>query len=147
MQTHEEYSVFLEQVNTLIGRRQSITTTYLSVNAAIVGAIAFVLKDVKMIGWGKYLSALMLLLAGVIICDLWRRLIRNYSTSVGWWYTQLRTLEEKMPDCSKLLTKEYQELYANKPGGVTRYENRLTWVFTIIYAVFGVVILVSLIFF
>lgn len=37
----------------------------------------------------------------------------TYSTLVGWWYTQLRALEEKMPESSKLLTKEYQELPIN----------------------------------
>lgn len=92
MQTQVEYSLFLEQVNKLTERRQKVTATYLSVNAAIVGAIAFVLKDVQMISWGKHLSALMLLIAGVIICDLWRRLIRQYSTLLGWWYTQLRAI-------------------------------------------------------
>ena len=147
MQTQTEYSLFLEQVNKLTERRQKVTATYLSVNAAIVGVISFVLKDVQMVGWGKHLSALMLLIAGVIICDLWRRLIKQYSTLLGWWYEQLRTIEENMSESSKLLTKEYQELYTDKhrkiPIGLTRYETRLTWIFTGIYIIFGVVILVS----
>jgi len=79
MQIDQEYFSFLSQTNTLIERRQKATATYLSVNAAIIGMITFVLKDVQMIGWGKHLSALMLLLTGIFVCDLWRRVIRQYS--------------------------------------------------------------------
>ena len=151
MQAQVEYPLFLEQVNKLTERRQRVTATYLSVNAAIIAAIAFVLKDVQMIEWGRQLSALMLLIAGVIVSDLWRRLIGQYSVLLGWWYEQLRTLEENIPESSKLLTKEYQDLYWARntkiPIGLTRYETRLTWIFTTIYAIFALVIVVSLAFF
>lgn len=148
MQIEQQYPLFLSQVNTLTERRQKVTTTYLSVNAAIIGMITFVLKDVQIIGWGKNLSVLILLLAGIVTCDLWRRLIRQYSTSIGWWYTQLRNLEKDMSDSNKLLTKEYQELYSTKskttPIGMTRYEAILTYIFTTIYSI---LILVSVVIF
>ena len=68
---------------------------------------------------------------------------------MGWWFEQLRALEDILPSSSKLITKEYQELFVNKQGkgpiGITRYETSLTWLFTIIYLAFGLAILVSLI--
>lgn len=147
MQPHEEYTTFLEQVNTLIERRQSVTATYLSVNAAIVGVMTFILKDAQMFDSGKQLLTLLMLVVGVIICDLWRRLIQQYSKLIGWWYAQLRELEEKLPESSRLLNKEYAELYAQKKSGITPYETRLVHIFVLTYAIFGVVIIGSLLFF
>lgn len=151
MQLQPEYPLFLSQVNTLTERRQKVTATYLSVNAAIVGMATFILKDVQMAGWGKQLSVLLLLIVGIFVCDLWRRVINQYSALIGWWYTQLRSLETDMPESQKLLTKEYQEMYQDvtrkPPMGLTRYETRLAWVFTGIYGIFGVIILITLIFF
>ncbi|RLC88459.1 MAG: hypothetical protein DRI79_07765, partial [Chloroflexi bacterium] len=74
----DEYQLFLGQVNKLTERRQAVTTAYLSVNAAIVGALAFLFKDVQMPGWAQQASALVLLMSGIIACDLWRRLIAQY---------------------------------------------------------------------
>lgn len=148
MPTHQDYALFVNQVNKLTERRQAVTSTYLSVNAAIVGAIAFILKDVSMIDWGKQLSVLMLLVAGVIACTLWRKLINQYSDLLSWWYTQLRQFEIEIQDNPKLLTREYQEVYQDAtrkvPMGITRYETRLTWIFTGIYSCFGLVIVSAL---
>lgn len=48
-----------------------------------------------------------------------------------------------------LVQKEYKGVYHNEHGnpvnGLTHYETRLTCVFTVIYGVFGVVIIISLI--
>lgn len=144
-----EYKLFLEYVNKLMERRQMVTTTYLSVNAAIVGALAFLLKDVPMPHWAYQVSALALLFAGVIACDLWRRLIIQYKTLLSWWYGQLRDLEDRMPENTKLVNREYEALYLvkidKKRVGLTRYETRLTWIFTALYVGFGLSLLATIV--
>jgi len=146
---NEEYQIFLEQVNKLTERRQAVTRTYLSVNAAVIGAMAFLFRDIQMPGWAQWVSALFLLLCGVVACDLWRRLIAQYSTLLGWWYEQLRALEDAMSESNKLITREYDELYLKKQGkvriGLTRYETRLTWLFTVLYVAFCLSLLITLI--
>ncbi len=148
MKKETEYKLFLDQVNKLIERRQTVTATYLSVNAAIVGAVAFIFKDIDTLEGGEQVSALVLLVSGLVACDLWRRLINQYSALLKWWYEQLRALEDAMPESSKLLTKEYDDLYGGKSGkapiGLTRYEVRLTRLLTVVYVAFGFVILVAL---
>jgi hypothetical protein len=144
MQTDAEYSLFLGQVGKLAERRQAVTGIYLSVNTAILGVIAFLMKDVQMMAWGKYLAVLLLLFAGIVICDLWRRLIQRYTDLLKWWFQQLRELEKKLPESSKLLNAEYNALYTKNHIGLARYENRLTWIFTIMFAGFGVVIVATL---
>lgn len=143
-----EYELFLAQINSLMDRRQTVTTTYLSVTTAIIGAVAFLFKDGQLSNWPQQTSVLILLLSGIIACTLWRALITQYSTLLGWWYQQLRILEEVIPNSSQLITKEYQELYLKKhnraPIGLTRYETQLTWLFTTIYVVFGCAILILL---
>ena len=52
----------------------------------------------------------------------------------SWWFEQLRGLEDGLPGSSKLLNREYNGLYLKQRGrvriGLTRYEARLTWLFT-----------------
>lgn len=144
-----EYEVMLTRVHQLTERRQSITTTYISVNAALTGAIAFLFKDGSLSGVVSQVSVLVLLFSGIIACGLWRRLILHHSILAGWWYDQLRDYEANKQLDLKLITKEYEDLIVNKrgksPTGMTRYETQLTWLFTVIYVVFGLVILTTII--
>jgi hypothetical protein len=145
----DEFRLALDQIDKLTQRRQSITTTYLSVNAALTGAIAFLFKDGSLPGITSQVSVLALLFSGVVACGLWRRLIMHYSTLTDWWYEQIRSLENKLTESSKLITKEYQDLYFKAKGRkkmrITPYETALTWLFTAIYLIFGLAILVMLI--
>jgi hypothetical protein len=140
--------MFLDHINSLTERRKSVATTYLSVNAAITAALAFILKDGRLVGLPEQASALALLAAGVIGTSLWRRLTRQHSVLIRWWYEQLRSLERRMSASSGLITKEYNELYSeasrSKPiVGLTRYEINLTWLFTVIYVLFAIGIIVT----
>jgi hypothetical protein len=146
----DEYRLALDQSNKLADRRQTITATYLSVNAAITGAVAFLFKDGRLPDISSQVTVLALLLSGVVACGLWRRIIKHYSTQMGWWFEQIRSMESQLPDGSnKLFTKEYQELYFKQSGKkdsrITPYEINLTWLFTTIYVVFGMAILVAII--
>ncbi len=144
-----EYRLALDQANKLADRRQAITTAYLSVNAALTGAIAFLFKDGRLPDISSQVTVLALLLSGVVACGLWRRLIKHYSMLTGWWYEQIRSLESQFSEGSKLITKEYQELYFKHTGKkdtrITPYETNLTWLFTAIYLVFGLAILVAIV--
>ena len=143
----EEYRLFLEQVNKLAERRQSVTSTYLTVNAAIIGAVAFLFQDGYVSGWTQQGAVLVLFVAGIAACDIWRRLIAQHSTLLKWWFERLHDLEDAMEKSSKLIKQEYEALYAKKKGrapiGLTRHETRLTWVFTVVYVVFGLAIVVT----
>lgn len=146
MQKEAEYALFLELVSKLTERRQATTTTYLSVNAAIIGTVAFLFKDGVLPGWQQQAAVLALFGAGIVACDLWRRLLSQYKTLLGWWYERLRLLERVIPECSGLIKQEYDELYTIRKGrsclGQTRYETRLTWLFAAVYSLFALAIVV-----
>ena len=145
-----DFAMLMEQIRHLNDRRQTVTATYLSVNAALIGLMAFLFKDGQVPTLSAQISFLALLVSGVVACSLWRRLIAQLSTLIDWWYQQLRLLEMDDPQSKKLITREYQELYTQKKGkaviGLTRYETSLTWLFTVIYIIFCLIILASLIF-
>ncbi|MCB8982146.1 MAG: hypothetical protein H6657_32495 [Ardenticatenaceae bacterium] len=147
----DQYSMFFSHVNMLIDRRQNITTIYLSVNTAVLGIIAFIFQNqgAHPLDWTKHIPTIGFCLAGLVACDLWRRSIKQYRALLDWWYSQLRALESGFDEKLRLLTKEFEELYKaereNKPAttriGLSRYEIRLTWLFSTIYLVFGISIL------
>lgn len=144
-----EYRLALEQANKLAERRQAVTATYLSVNAALTGAIAFIFKDGNLPTITSEVAVLAILISGIVACGLWRKLIMHYSELTGWWYEQIRSLESQL-EGNQLITKEYQMLYFKQTGKkdtrITPYETNLTWLFTGIYLVFGCGLLVAIIF-
>lgn len=144
-----EYELMLGRVHYLTERRQMVTSIYLSVNAALTGVMAFLIKDGQPPNGSSQVSFLALIVAGVVACGLWRRLIKQYSIIIDWWYQQLRLLEADDPKSKKLITKEYLELYQKGKKraiiGLTHYETALTWLFTVIYLSFGIVVFVLLV--
>ena len=79
--------------------------------------------------------------SGIVVCDLWRRLLNQYGNLLGWWYEQLRALEAAQDGTARLYTREYTDLY-EKPKdrpriGLSAYQTGLTWIFTLIYLIFG----------
>lgn len=148
---HDNYTFLMGQTNLLVQRRQAVTATYLSVNAALTGAMAFLFKEGHLPGFVAHVAVLTLLFSGIVACGLWRRLINQHSILIDWWYRQLRTLEEHLPTDSRLITREYAELYQKKSRkqaivGLTHYETILTWLFTTIYSIFGLAIIVAQLF-
>jgi len=145
MDVSASYALYVDYVQKMAERRQSVTTIYLSVNAAIVAALSFLFKDVQMATWAYQASSFALLVSGFVACLLWRKQIMRYSELLGWWYAQLRELEKGGPEELRLFTREYADKYAatkgRRPMGLTQQEVGLTWLFTVVYAVFGLVIL------
>jgi hypothetical protein len=149
----EEYSLALAHTEKLLDRRLSITSFYLSVNAAIATVIGLLVKDAQLQQEFLPVAVLFLLVAGLGACWIWRSLIKQYERLLDWWYARLREMESAIPDSAQLVTREYQELYAlPKTGkhatriGMTQRELALNWIFIGLYLVFGAGIILSLLF-
>ena len=135
-----DYNLAWNQVERLIARRQNVTTTYLSVNAAIFASVGFLIKDAPH-NKGVYVSVIVLLIAGLGSCEIWRQLIHKYSGLLRWWYTQLRDMEQRIEGSWKLANLEYNDLYIRNRGNnrflLTQYEVGLTSVFALVYIIFA----------
>ncbi len=150
MSLKDQYMMVWEHVNRLMGRRQAMTGVHLTVNAAIIGATAYILKGkVTFVGW-QLLAILLLLLAGMAASYMWTRLVTHYSTLLGWWYDMLRELEASYErELPNFITREYKRFYTRPVKGprlwFTRHELRLARLFIIAYAAFSVIVLVGLV--
>lgn len=149
----KEVEFAVSHVEKLLDRRQAITSFYLSVNAAIATVIGLVLKDAPLRQDWLPAAVLMLLVAGIGACWIWRSLIRQYALLLDWWYARLRELEAALPDSARLITREYEDLYSSPAGArssqrvsMTQRELLLNGVITGLYFAFGVGIILSLLF-
>jgi hypothetical protein len=79
-----EFQFALTHVGKLLDRRQSTTSFYLSVNTAILATTGFLLKDAGLTGGRLAASVVLLLVAGLIVCWIWRSLLRQYEILLDW---------------------------------------------------------------
>jgi hypothetical protein len=149
-----DYRFALDHIEKLLDRRQATTSFYISINAAIAAAIAFLLKDSPLARDWLWTSVFLLLLTGFIACLIWFSLLHQYSSLLNWWYAQLRDLEGRMPDSAKLITREYEAFYKDeksrswlqkvfKRAGMTEREQLLAAAIACLYLVFAVGALVT----
>ena len=146
----KKFNFAFSHTEKLLDRRQFTTSFYLSVNTGILAALGFLVKNTHLTGVWLIAAVLLLLVAGIVACFIWRSLLRQYAILLDWWYARLRELEVALPDSANLITREYQELYSaakDRPRahriGMTQRETALTWVFTALYAVFALGVIVS----
>ena len=142
--THSnQYELFLGHVYKLAERCMTGIASYLSANAALTGALAFLFKNDHPSGLVSLVSALIFLYSGVILWGLWGRIVTHYSALMDRRYIQRRVLKVIIP-IRKMITTKYQKLFTNKQSnrtiGIVCYQTSLTWLCTITYLVFGLVI-------
>ena len=99
------------------------------------------------------LLPLSLITAGIFICWWWRQLIHKYKELVKLRISTLREMEDKMPESVKMYHVEDRLYPRDKDGkmipgtGLTfsDIEARLPTVFVVLYCIFGVVSLTTVI--
>ena len=111
MDKFEEYKLLIERTENLSERRQTTSQIYLTVNAAIFGAIAFLIKDSglhnRLLLWG----ILPISVVGILICVIWLNIIIRLEKVLSWQYGHLRKMETNMPGSEQLFTTENNALY------------------------------------
>ncbi len=117
----EEYKLLNERAQRLSERRQTTTQTYLTINTAIFGAVAFIVKDSGLSGWSLVLVALPLFIVGVTACFIWLGIMKKMEVFLDWQYDRLREMESEIEGSFKILTKENEFFYEPKKGGKKRF--------------------------
>ncbi|MFT3891308.1 MAG: hypothetical protein QM730_06710 [Anaerolineales bacterium] len=111
MDKFDEYKFFTERVQHRSDRRQQASQIYLTVNTAIFGLIALLIKDFGLSGWGSLIGIIPLFFVGVIVCFTWARIISEFEKLIGWQYEQLREMEKNIKSSYKMHMKEWEEFY------------------------------------
>jgi hypothetical protein len=147
MQDFQEYKLFSKRVQRMSERRQTSSQTYLTVNTAIFGVLAFLVKDAAFRDWGLVLASLPLFLVGALACVIWHKIIADFRKIIGWHYEQLRDMELALTDSRQIYTKEWEEFFKPRQGkerfGFSRLEAWLPRMLIGLYVVYSVGILAA----
>jgi len=147
MDKFEEYKLLTERAQKLSERRQTTTQTYLTINTAIFGAAAFLVKDSGLQGWALVLIAIPLFAVGIIACSIWLGIANKLEKFLDWQYDRLREMEQAIPGNSMILTRENKEFYEPIPGrkkfSFTLQEAWLPRLLIILFALYAVTIILS----
>lgn len=143
----EEYKLFSELVQRLSERRQTASQTYLAVNTAAFGVLAFLAKDAGFHGWGLVGVSVPLFLVGIIACVIWHKIVTHFREIIGWHYEQLRAMEEGLPGSARIYCKEWERFYRAQTGrkgfSFSLLESWLPRLFVSLYAIYALGMVVA----
>jgi hypothetical protein len=143
----EEYKLFSELVQRLSERRQAASQTYLAVNTAAFGVLAFLAKDAGFHGWGLVGVSVPLFLVGTIACVIWHSIITHFREIIDWHYKQLREMEDVLPESARIYCLEFERFYQEQDGkkvfSFSRLEIWLPRLFIALYAIYAVGMVVA----
>lgn len=151
MDKFEEYQLFVEDTGRFISNRQGVNNIYVAVNSIILSASAFIIKDIdSLVSW-KLLVVLPILIAGIVVCLQWDRLIRKYKEFIGFRIKELKKIEEDIENSHKMYDKE-KELYpVDEHGNLIsgrglNFSDRERWlpmIFIMVYSTFAFGVLIG----
>ncbi|MFQ5640359.1 MAG: hypothetical protein ACE5IR_20460 [bacterium] len=137
----DEYKFFAESTQHLSERRQNASQTYLTVNTGIFAVFAFLIKDSGLQGGPLLYFSIPLFLVGVLACWTWVKIITQYKALIGWRYTNLIEMEEKIEQSHKMYSKEWDDFFEPRQGkekfGFSRLEIWLPRLFIGLYLLYG----------
>ncbi len=141
----DEYRFFASSTQHLSERRQAATRTYLTVNTAIFGAMAFFIQYAEFKGWQLVAIGYPMFVIGLGACWTWERIIARYKQLISWRYDQLMEMERRMPQCHQMYLKEYKRFFEPRPSepsfGFSVLEVNLPWLFAGLYLIYALILL------
>jgi hypothetical protein len=133
MDKYDEYKYFGELVLQQSQRRQNASQAYLTVNTAIFGIMMLLLKDSGLHGWILLIANLPLFLVGFMACMVWLTIIARYKQVIGWYYEQLRNMENELTGSFKFYTKEWISFYERSRSSFSDLEAFMPKIFIGLY--------------
>lgn len=128
----EQYKVMLSTSESMIERRQKLTTTYLSIFSALLPAISTMLSFNYLY---LYLGASLISIICIILCLSWRSTILSYGKSNRAKFAILEELERKLP--ATMFSSEWLALkeITTKYKSFTDRETIIPILFIAVYAI------------
>ena len=80
----DQYKLFVDSSDKLVARRQTVNTFFLSINALLLSAGGFIIRDVPQ-QWATIPGVLGVGLAGILLCITWRNLVRSYRAIASYY--------------------------------------------------------------
>lgn len=151
----EEYKLFIEDTARFSDRRQTVNNIYVAVNSIMLCAMAFFAKDARLDHYWQAFVIILVMIAGIVICLQWDRLIFTYKKLIKLRFEELRVMEKspEMADSHKMYHQEdklYPQDSHDKPilGKGLNISDRERWLprtFICLYAVFIIIYIILLV--
>lgn len=141
----EQYKIYVETADKLSDRRYQANSFFLTINTALITGVAGFFGFIKGNANPDGLIILVLV-SGIVLCFVWRKLIRSYSELNKGKFGIIHLLEQRLP--ARLFDAEWEIL--NRGDGTrytpfTKTELNIPLVFIAIYIILSVSILFSII--
>lgn len=135
-QVIEQYKIAVEMADRVSARRMLANSFFVGVHTAIIAAIAFLVKE----NYLKFsLPSLALLVAVIMLCLLWWRIITSYKMLNSGKFKIIAMIEERLPvsiyGAEWLLLGEGKDKRLYNP--ITHIEEWVPWAFVAIYLCLG----------
>lgn len=137
----EQYKLLLSTSESLIERRQKLTTTYISIFSVLLPIISTMLS---LSYFYLYAGAMIISVIAIVLCISWRATIISYGKSNRAKFAILEEMERKMP--AAMFASEWYALgsITKKYKSFTSRETAIPLLFIFVYSIFFII---SLIFF
>ena len=143
----EEYKFFAEDTTRLSDRRQVVTNTYITINSAIIGLITFLVAQGNLTGIRLGLISFPAIIAGVVVCYFWEKLLLSYKNLLAFRFEQLKEMEKEMDGCQRMYILETERFYGadTKANQIefSKIELQLPLAFIGLYVLGGIFIIIS----
>lgn len=133
----EQYKIFLETSESLIARRQTVSSFYVSANTALItvlGALAAVFNEIR----ERIIMFLLISLVGIILSVSWHRILTAYGILNGSKMKVISMIEKKLP--ADLYDTEWavmsNRLNGRKYVSFTDSEKKAPKAFIMLYCIF-----------
>lgn len=140
----EQYKLFVNTSEKLVARRQTVNTFFLSINALILSAMGLIFKEIAELDT-VLIGVTMIGVAGILLCESWRRLVRSFTQLNRGKFDVIHLLEQHLP--ASLFKAEWKALGEgedkNKYTPFTRIENNIPRIFTALYLLIIIGIFIS----
>lgn len=130
----EQYKMFLQTSESLVERRQSVNSFYISVNSAFValfGSLLAISIDLKY----KLILSIVFAAVGIVLSVSWIKILISYGNLNSSKMTIIRSIEKQLP--ASLYDAEWQalsdQLNKKKYVSFTNNEKKIPLIFIIIY--------------
>lgn len=119
-----QWQTCVEMANGVSARRDTMNNIFVTLNIALIAAISFY--------WN--IKSLLMVIAGVLLCILWARLIKNYKMLNAEKFNIILTLEKQLP--TQPFGDEWEHLKSNKKyRELTNLEKYLPIIFIVVYII------------
>lgn len=132
----EQYKIFLETSETLVARRQTVNSFYISANTALVAAMSALISVFEKMD-ARFLISMIICAVGIILCVSWSRLLTAYGILNGSKMKVISIIENQLP--AALYDAEWRvmsdRLNKNSYVSFTDGERRVPKAFLVLYSI------------